>query len=191
VIKNSGVLGHYDKTRLVPFGEFIPFRSILPSFVQKITYGRGDFMEGGGAKTLTFDGISPFSPLICYEIIFPDYVTNKRQRPEWLLNVTNDGWFGISSGPYQHLLMSRVRSIEYGLPLVRVANTGISVVTDSYGRIIASIPLGEAGITNSKLPISLKETIYSKYRKFIILFILIGFTLITCFVFRGIWNKKI
>jgi apolipoprotein N-acyltransferase len=90
--------------------------------------------------------------LVCYEVIFPESVIDPKHRPQLLLNVTNDAWFGMSSGPYQHFEMSRMRAVEQGIPLVRVANTGITAIIDSYGRIIASLPLGAKGFIDNKLP---------------------------------------
>lgn len=145
----------YDKFHLVPFGEYVPFRGLLD--FAKITAGRTDFTAGPGPRTLNLPGLPPVSPLICYEVIFPDRVTapNVRPpsvRPQWLLNVTNDAWFGTSSGPYQHLAMARFRSVEQGLPLVRAANTGISAVTDSYGRVLARLNLNTQGALTIGLP---------------------------------------
>ena len=91
-------------------------------------------------------------PLICYEIIFPGEAMPSGERPGWLVNLTNDGWFGISTGPYQHLQQARVRAIEQGLPLVRAANTGISAVVDPVGRIVESLPLGAEGVIDAPLP---------------------------------------
>lgn len=142
----------YDKARLVPFGEYVPFRGILP--VEKISHGIQDFERGKGAEVMALKNIPPFQPLICYEAIFPEYKTDKAQ---WLLNVTNDAWFGDSSGPYQHLQMVRFRAVEQGVPLVRAANTGISAVFDSYGREMARLPLGERGIITVKLPEAIGE----------------------------------
>ncbi|MEZ5931446.1 MAG: apolipoprotein N-acyltransferase [Alphaproteobacteria bacterium] len=148
----------YDKHRLVPFGEFLPWRSVLSRIgLKKITEGSIDFQPGEGPLTLAVDDLPAFSPLICYEAIFTAEVTPDDSRPDWLLNITNDAWFGHSSGPYQHLAMARMRAIEEGLPLVRSANTGISAVVDPFGRLLASLDLGEAGVLDSALPKPLAE----------------------------------
>ena len=146
----------YDKHHLVPFGEYVPLRSVLP--VGKLTAGRQDFSPGPGIRTLVLDGLPPFSPLICYEVIFPGRVAEKNNPPQWLLNLTNDAWFGFSSGPYQHFAAARLRAVEEGLPLVRVANTGISGVIDPYGRVVRRLGLGQEGIIDSPLPV---ETAYN------------------------------
>lgn len=150
-IGESGqIIATYDKHHLVPFGEFVPFRSILP--IDKITPGSTDFSRGAGPATLQLDGLPSFSPLICYEIIFPGEVTATETKPEWLLNITNDAWFGRSSGPYQHFHMARMRAVEEGLPLMRVANSGISAAIDAYGRVLKHVPLGASGVITSPLP---------------------------------------
>jgi apolipoprotein N-acyltransferase len=124
--------------------------------LDKLAVGAGDFVPGIGPVTIDLEGLPPFSPLICYEVIFPGQVVTAtaagERRPEWLLNVTNDGWFGQSSGPYQHFANARLRAVEEGLPLVRAANSGISGVIDGYGRIVARLGLGEAGVLDAKLP---------------------------------------
>lgn len=155
-------LAHYDKTHLVPFGEYVPFRNLLP-FVEKITEGNGDFLSGTGPKTLSVKGAPPFSPLVCYEVIFPEKVIEPGTRPQWMVNITNDAWFGVSTGPYQHFAMARFRAVEQGLGLVRVANTGISAVVDPYGRIKAHLGLGEEGIIDSLLPKALPPTFYARF----------------------------
>ena len=154
VIDDQGrVIGSYDKIHLVPFGEYLPFQDFLESFgVMQLTGVRGGFSVGSGPRRLTVPGAPPASPLICYEIIFPDEVTEKGERPGWLLNVTNDAWFGSSAGPYQHFHQAQVRAIEQGLPVARAANTGISAVIDPYGRVLAEIGLGEKGVIDADLP---------------------------------------
>ncbi|WP_240796920.1 apolipoprotein N-acyltransferase [Terasakiella sp. SH-1] len=144
------IMASYDKFHLVPFGEYVPFRNFLP--IQKITAGSVDFSAGPAVQTIKVPGLPPFSPLICYEVIFPGEVAGKEIYPEWLLNVTNDGWYGNSPGPYQHLISARMRALEEGIPLVRSANTGISVVTDGYGRIRDQLAYGIEGFIDVALP---------------------------------------
>jgi apolipoprotein N-acyltransferase len=118
----------------------------------QLTGVRGGFSEGQGSVLLAVPGAPPARPLICYEIIFPDEIVGKETRPGWLLNVTNDAWFGSSAGPYQHFHQAQVRAIEQGLPVARAANTGISAVIDPYGRILTEIGLGEKGVIDADLP---------------------------------------
>ena len=120
-------------------------RSILP--FDKITPGALDFSAGPGPRAVRLQGLPPVGPLICYEVIFPGEVVDPSNRPEWLLNLTNDAWYGQTAGPHQHLAIARLRAIEEGLPLVRSANTGISAVFDAYGREIARIGLNRTGYT--------------------------------------------
>ncbi|TVQ83774.1 MAG: apolipoprotein N-acyltransferase [Micavibrio sp.] len=163
----TGEKSYYDKTHLVPFGEYVPFRNFFSvGALGSVLSGFEDFQRGSGPYTADYFDMPAFSPLICYEAIFPGYVINSRkQRPEWLLNVTNDGWYGKSSGPYQHFAFSRARAIEEGLPMVRAANTGISAVIDPYGRVMGMVPLGEAGILDHALPEALPQTLYGKWRE--------------------------
>ena len=158
------IVATYDKFHLVPFGEYVPFpfRELLG--FSKLTAGRTDFSTGPGPQTLYLPGLPPVSPLICYEVIFPDRVIAPGSRPQWLLNVTNDAWFGNSSGPYQHFAMARLRAVEQGLPLVRAANTGISGVIDAYGRVRARLGLGSQGVIDAELPQPAPgRTFYSKF----------------------------
>jgi apolipoprotein N-acyltransferase len=154
VIDDGGaVIGGYDKIHLVPFGEYLPFQDFLESLgFMQMTGIRGGFTEGTGPRLLPIPGAPPASPLICFEIIFPDDVTDKMKRPGWLINVTNDAWFGASAGPFQHFHQAQVRAVEQGLPVIRAANTGISAVIDGYGRVLARIGLGERGFVDAYLP---------------------------------------
>ena len=119
---------------------------------------RGGFGAGTGSRLLTIPGAPPARPLICYEIIFPDEVMDKSQRPGWLLNVTNDAWFGGSAGPYQHFHQAQLRAVEQGLPVVRAANTGISAIIDPYGRVLGELGLKEEGVVDGLLPEALPTT---------------------------------
>jgi len=150
------VRGTYDKFHLVPFGEYVPLRGILP--IEMIAPGGGGgFSSGPGPRTLHLPFVPPVSPLICYEVIFPGAVLDPADRPAWLLNLTNDAWYGETSGPYQHFAIARVRAVEQGLPLARAANTGISGVVDPYGRVIARLGLGRQGVVDAPLPRALSE----------------------------------
>ena len=117
---------------------------------------------GPGPQILNIDGIGKALPLICYEVVFPQDVGGAGQRPGYLLQITNDAWFGTNSGPYQHLAQARMRAIEQGLPMIRVANTGVSAMIDPWGRITAAIPLGKAGFVDAILPSPRDPTVYAR-----------------------------
>lgn len=158
----DGSLGpRYDKHHLVPFGEYMPFVSLLgklglPDFSEGVGFSRGN-----GPTTLQLPGLPSFSPNICYEAIFPYKVVGS-QRPDWIAQITNDAWFGSFAGPQQHLAQARFRAVEQGLPVVRATNTGISAVIDSHGRMVASIAMHNYSMLDVKLPLPLAPTIYSK-----------------------------
>jgi apolipoprotein N-acyltransferase len=154
----------YDKIHLVPFGEYLPFQDFLErlGFMQ-LTGVRGGFSAGTGPRFFSIPGAPPASPLICYEIIFPDDVTDPAMRPGWLLNITNDAWFGSSAGPHQHFHQAQVRAVEQGLPVVRAANTGISAVIDPWGRVLAEIGLGEKGLIDAGLPKVGPKTLFVRF----------------------------
>ncbi len=150
IAADGQIVASYDKAHLVPFGEYVPLRGILP--IDKLVSGQGDFSAGAGRLNLTVPGLPPVSPLICYEAIFPGAAARRDERPGWLLNLTNDAWFGTFAGPQQHFAIAATRAVEEGLPLVRAANTGISAVVDPYGRTVAMLGIGVEGILDSGLP---------------------------------------
>jgi apolipoprotein N-acyltransferase len=159
----ANIVTVFDKKHLVPFGEYLPFQSTLEAIgLQQLARLRGGFAMGGAHRLVELPDIPPFSPLICYEVAFPGEVVEPGARPQWLINVTNDAWYGVSTGPYQHLAQSRMRAIETGLPLVRAANTGISAVIDPYGRILHSLPLASAGIIDATLPQAIDRPPYAR-----------------------------
>jgi apolipoprotein N-acyltransferase len=161
-IDGSGAIaGVFDKFHLVPLGEYVPLRGIIP--LEKVTPGMTDFTAGPGPQTLPLPGLPPVGPLICYEVIFGGDIVDRANRPGWLLNATNDAWFGISSGPYQHFASARFRAVEEGLPLVRAANNGISAVVDAHGRTLARLELGATGTLDTDLPRALPATPYARF----------------------------
>lgn len=162
------VVANYDKSHLVPFGEYIPFRRWLPGKLRTVTNFISDFGAGNGVETIRLPGVPPFGVLICYEVIFPAEVVNRADRPQWLINLTNDGWYGISAGPYQHLVAARLRAAEEGLTMVRAANSGISALISKTGTILEEFPLQKSGQFDFYLPQALSvHTVYGKYHNFI------------------------
>ena len=164
VIDHDGnVLSVYDKLHLVPFGEFLPFQDLMEKIgFEQLTKVQGGFIPGTRRHSMDVPGAPRMLPLICYEAIFPGNVVDRNDRPGWIVNLTNDGWFGISTGPYQHLQQARLRAIEQGLPLVRAANTGISAVIDPLGRVVAQLGLGLEGVLDSGLPAAIPPTPYAR-----------------------------
>ena len=153
----------YDKFHLVPFGEYIPWGDALSrlgisAFAAQQGFG---YTAGTGPVVMTPQGLPPMQPLICYEAIFPQHL-RAVSGAEWLLQVTNDAWFGTISGPYQHLAQARLRAIESGLPVMRAANTGITAAIDPLGRITAELPLGATGHIDAALLAPLPETLWMR-----------------------------
>lgn len=176
------VIARYDKFHLVPFGEYVPLKDLLkPLGLRKLVELPGGFTAGSSAKTVSVAGLPAFSPLICYEIIFARSVVDRTDRPKWLLNVTNDAWFGDSAGPRQHLQQARFRAIEQGLPVVRAANTGISAVIDAKGRVLNHVPLGVRGVIDAILPGAAPATIYAVYGDWVMVIIL-ALGALCCFI---------
>ncbi len=151
-----------DKVHLVPLGEYVPMRKLFP-FINKLTPGAMDFSAGPGPVTISVPGAPDVGPSICYEVIFPGAIVDQAKRPHWLVNITNDGWFGNSTGPYQHFATARFRAVEEGIPLVRAANTGISGVVDAYGRVEAQSRLGEVAVIDADLPRDLPPTYFARF----------------------------
>ena len=162
-IDNTGrILGTADKFHLVPLGEYVPMREIFP-FINKLTPGSMNFTPGPGPRTLHLPGLPPISPLICYEAIFPGAVTDPADRPGILVNGTNDGWFGTSTGPFQHFATARFRAVEEGIPMLRAANTGISAVVDAYGRVQTRSNLMVEAVIDAPLPPALPATPFARF----------------------------
>ena len=162
--KKGQVINLYDKSHLVPFGEYIPFRRFLPNWVRPLTNTVAEFGRGEQFRTIVVDGYPEFAPLICYEVIFSDDVIRKENKPKWMIVLTNDGWYGISAGPYQHLVAAQMRAVEEGITVVRSANSGISAVITPHGQIPAKIGLGKRGIKDVAVKLNLShETLFGQY----------------------------
>ncbi|MBM3576760.1 MAG: apolipoprotein N-acyltransferase [Alphaproteobacteria bacterium] len=163
-LQGETILAFYDKVHLVPFGEYLPLEELLrPLGINHLVPGIWD--RGAGPRLLAAPGLPPIAPLICYEAIFSGETIqpDAAERPRLFLNVTNDGWFGHTTGPYQHLAQARLRAIEEGLPMIRVANTGVSAIIDAYGRILQSLPLGQEGVIDGRLPKEAASTAFALY----------------------------
>ena len=162
--KQGEIVDFYDKSHLVPFGEYIPLRRYLPEWVRPVANTVADFKPGKSHKTFKLKDYPAFGALICYEIIFPAQVVNRKNKPQFLVNLTNDGWYGTSAGPYQHLVTARLRAVEEGIAVIRAANTGISAVISAAGQTLASLPLNYRGIIDVPLPAKLSiTTFYGQY----------------------------
>ncbi len=146
--------GIYDKTHLVPFGEYLPMPWLLEAIgLETVTRQRGGFASGPTPRApMAITGLAPTELLICYEIVFPQLIARGERRPELLINLTNDGWFGVTSGPFQHLHQAQVRAVEFGIGVLRVANNGISAVIDPYGRVSQSLGMNVVGTIDAAVP---------------------------------------
>jgi len=182
-VRRSGsdlrMLGYYDKHHLVPFGEYMPFDHFAGMIGFKTLVHIGDgFTSGPPSVVMTIPGLAPIQPLICYESLFPSSFARAGPRPAWIANVSNDAWFGETSGPWQHLNLASYRAIEEGVPIVRATPTGVSAVIDAYGRVGSSLQLGRAGVIDEYLPAALNPTFYSQWRDIPFwIFCLVGVTL--------------
>ncbi len=186
----------YAKMHLLPFGEYIPQRQglekLIPStWLKKITPGSLDLCAGPPSYVTLVEGLPPFRTLICYEAIFPGTVRPPchELQPQWILNITNDGWFGHSPGPHQHAVSARFRAIEEGLPLVRVANTGTSCMIDPLGRVLHTLPLYVRGIIDSPLPCAIPMTLYARFQETIWVAMMIALGL-AILLLQGLQKKR-
>jgi len=171
---DGGIAAASDKAHLVPFGEYLPFAELLAGFgIEQIVHAQGGFQAGRLPAPVKAGRAGNLLPLVCYEAIFPGLI-RQSPRPDFILNLTNDAWFGKTPGPYQHWRQAILRGVEFGLPVVRVANSGVSSVSDPLGRIIAKLPLGAAGHVDSPLPEAGLPTFYAIYgeRPFLAMLIL-------------------
>jgi len=172
----------YDKALLVPFGEFIPFAALIDA-AGFSDFARQQFTAGSGQQVMDTGSAGTMLPLICYEAIFPNYLQGAPERPDWLFNLSNDAWFGETSGPAQHLIQSRYRSIETGLPMVRTAVRGISGVIDPFGRMPVSIDRLDEGAHDVSLPLSINATPYVRWGD-------LPFWMICLGIFAGIFGMR-
>lgn len=170
IIKNGKVADYYDKSHLVPFGEYVPLHSTFP-FMEKFTAGGIDLTAGKGVRAINLGKGGKVGMLICYEVIFPDEINFKNDRPKWLLNLTNDSWYGETAGPYQHFAAARLRAVEQGLPLVRVSGGGISGLITATGEVVTYLGLNKAGVLDITLPEPLPPTLYSRTGSLPVLFL--------------------
>jgi apolipoprotein N-acyltransferase len=174
--KGGAIVSSDDKVHLVPFGEYLPLQSWFDRLgLRQFVRVPGGFTAGVERKTLEIPGLPGAAPLICYEAIFPGEVLPQDGRPVGLMvNLTNDAWFGLTSGPYQHLAQARLRSVEEGLPLVRAANSGISAVIDPFGRVVASLPLGVEAVLDAGLPRAISPPLYARFGDAVFWILMLG-----------------
>lgn len=156
----------YDKAHLVPFGEYIPFGDLAYDWFGLRAFAAqagNTYSAGPGPRILDLGRFGKVLPLICYEAIFPRDVNAMPSRPDWMLQITNDAWFGVWTGPFQHFDQARLRAVEQGLPLIRVANTGVTAVVDARGRVVEQLPFGTMGTLDTRVPGALPATPYARW----------------------------
>ncbi|WP_112661989.1 apolipoprotein N-acyltransferase [Microvirga flavescens] len=189
VIGNRGsILGVYDKVHLVPFGEYVP--RFLDQLIRMVGLRQfvnipGGFEPSAERGVLSVPGLPAVAATICYEAIFPGEILPDGPRPDVILNVTNDAWFGMTPGPYQHFAQARLRAVEEGIPLIRAANTGISAVVDPYGRIVKSLPLGTEGVLDAHLPLAIPPSVYRGYS-----LLILTVTLMVCCITPVVYRRR-
>lgn len=175
-------VAYYDKAHLVPFGEYVPLRRWLPNWLRPLANTVGTFAAGSGPQKISLSGLPDFGAAICYEAIFPHRIINQKDRPQWIINPTNDGWYGVSFGPYQHFTAARLRAVEEGVTVARIANNGISALISPYGTVLGKLNLNETGALDIPLPTQISfPTAYSKYGNLSVL-IICTFLLFTAFI---------
>jgi apolipoprotein N-acyltransferase len=167
VLEGAGVeTARYDKSHLVPFGEYIPFGDLAYQWFGLRAFAAqagNTYSDGPGPQVLDLGPFGKVLPLICYEAIFPRDVNAAPDRADWMLQITNDAWFGTLTGPFQHFAQARLRAVEQGLPLIRVANTGVTAVVDAHGRVVEALPFGTMAALDTTLPGALPPTPYSRW----------------------------
>jgi apolipoprotein N-acyltransferase len=170
----AAAVGIYDKIHLVPFGEYLPAQALLEAIgLQQITRQRGGFAAGAGPRALlAIPGLGRVVPLICYEAIFPGQVPKGEARADLLLTLTNDGWFGVMTGPRQHYHQGRVRAVETGVPLLRASSNGISALVDPLGRERARLELNAVGTFDVQIPLRVATTFYARFGDWLVVLLM-------------------
>ncbi|MFM7443718.1 MAG: apolipoprotein N-acyltransferase [Tabrizicola sp.] len=188
VLEGTGTeTARYDKAHLVPFGEYIPFGDLAFDWFGLRAFAAqagNTYSAGPGPRVLDLGRFGKVLPLICYEAIFPGYVNAAPERADWMRQITNDAWFGTLTGPFQHFAQARLRAVEQGLPLIRVANTGVTAVVDARGRVVDALPFGKMAALDTTIPGALPPTPYSRWGEFPVILLLAGFALAAATVRR-------
>ncbi|MFN5996512.1 MAG: apolipoprotein N-acyltransferase [Paracoccaceae bacterium] len=181
VLEGEGAeTARYDKAHLVPFGEYIPFGDLAYQWFGLRAFAAqagNTYSAGPGPQVLDLGRFGKVLPLICYEAIFPRFAASAPERADWMLQITNDAWFGTLTGPFQHFAQARLRAVEQGLPLIRVANTGVTAVVDARGRVLDQLPFGTMAALDTRIPGALPSTPYSRWGDLPVLLLLVGLAL--------------